>query len=181
MLESRVIQGRVYMQVELQDDKLVSLDSARSGYEFTQTRGAVVLDTSGSPDGDVGLVAVVPVGMSHVASVSLTNPAGHPGRQGRGVRVLPVRRLGHHRPLPGRHHPRRRHLERSLQDRHRDGTLWGSLVHELRLRVSAQDGSPPTSDVVLAATSASLQNPRPVRLRHNRPTSRPSSTTASRR
>lgn len=76
VLESRVIQGRVYMQVELQDGQLVSLDAAQSGYEFTQTRGAVVIDTSGSPDGDVGLVAVVPVGMSHVASVSLTPAAG---------------------------------------------------------------------------------------------------------
>lgn len=61
---------------ELQDRQLASLDSAESGCQFTQTRGVVVRDTSGSSDGDLGLVAAIPVGMSHVASVNLTTIEG---------------------------------------------------------------------------------------------------------
>lgn len=74
--ESFVISGKVFMQVDLQDHELQSKDSAQTGYEFSQTRGVVTLDTSGSEDGDVGLVAVIPVGMSHVASVNLTTVPG---------------------------------------------------------------------------------------------------------
>ncbi len=74
--ESFVISGRVYMEVELQDHELQSKDSAQSGYEFSQVRGVLTLDTSSSPGGDIGLVAVIPVGMSHVASVNLTTVPG---------------------------------------------------------------------------------------------------------
>ena len=35
----------------------------------------LTLDTSASADGDIGIVAVIPVGMSHVASVTLTTVA----------------------------------------------------------------------------------------------------------
>ncbi|SHF73999.1 Phosphatidylserine decarboxylase [Jatrophihabitans endophyticus] len=74
--EARVVQGQVYMQVDLRDGQLASLDRTETGYEFFQTRGVVVVDTAGSPGGDVGLVGVVPVGMAHVASVVLTAQAG---------------------------------------------------------------------------------------------------------
>ena len=74
--ESFVTSGRVYMEVELQDHELKSKDSAQTGYEFSQVRGVLTLDTSGSADGDIGLVAVIPVGMSHVASVNLTTVPG---------------------------------------------------------------------------------------------------------
>ncbi len=74
--ESSVITGKVFMQVDLQDHQFQSKDSAQSGYEFSQTRGFVTIDTSGSGQGDVGVVAVVAVGMSHVASVNLTAVAG---------------------------------------------------------------------------------------------------------
>ncbi|OBK16949.1 phosphatidylserine decarboxylase [Mycobacterium asiaticum] len=70
--ESFVTTGQVYMQVDLVDGQLESKDSSQSGYEFFQTRGVLVLDTAESGYGDVGVVAVVPVGMSHVASVNLT-------------------------------------------------------------------------------------------------------------
>ena len=70
--ESFVLSGQVYMQVDLEDGQLRSKDCARSGYEFTQVRGVLTLDTSASDDGDIGIVAVIPVGMSHVASVNLT-------------------------------------------------------------------------------------------------------------
>ncbi|MFG2682374.1 phosphatidylserine decarboxylase [Streptomyces sp. NPDC048392] len=74
--ESYVTSGKVFLQVDLEDHELVSKDSAQSGYEFSQTRGVLTLDTSGSDHGDLGIVAVVPVGMAHVASVNLTTVAG---------------------------------------------------------------------------------------------------------
>ncbi len=76
VVESRVVDGQVYMQVEVGDGGFRSTDRTQSGYEFFQTRGIVVLDTSDDDAGDVGLVGVVPVGMSHVASVALTAEAG---------------------------------------------------------------------------------------------------------
>jgi len=74
--ESFVVSGQVYMKVDLADNQLQSRDSTDTGYEFFQTRGAVILDTAKSGCGDIGLVAVVPVGMSHVASVNLTATQG---------------------------------------------------------------------------------------------------------
>lgn len=74
--ESFVIQGQVYMQVDLEDHALQARDSTSSGYEFFQTRGVLILDTSRSGHGDLGLVGVVPVGMSNVASVTLSTVVG---------------------------------------------------------------------------------------------------------
>ncbi|MGI8679075.1 MAG: phosphatidylserine decarboxylase [Jatrophihabitans sp.] len=70
--ESFVTTGRVYMQVDIEDHELKSKDNSESGYEFFQTRGVVTVDTSGSDAGDIGMVAMIPVGMSQVASVVLT-------------------------------------------------------------------------------------------------------------
>lgn len=75
--ESFVIQGKVFMQVELHDQEFNSKDSTQTGYEFFQTRGVITIDTSGSEAGDLGIVGVIPVGMSHVASVVLTAVPGH--------------------------------------------------------------------------------------------------------
>jgi len=80
--ESFVLNGQVFMQVDLQDHELQSSDSATTGYEFFQTRGVLTIDTSGSDGGDVGVVAVIPVGMSHVASVTLTAVADKPVAKG---------------------------------------------------------------------------------------------------
>ena len=74
--ESFVISGRVYMQVDLEDHELRSRDATQSGYEFTQVRGVLTIDTSSSTAGDIGLVAVIPVGMSHVASVTMSAVPG---------------------------------------------------------------------------------------------------------
>lgn len=74
--ESFVLQGRVFMQVDLDGGQLRARDSAETGYEFSQTRGVVTLDTSASGEGNLGAVAVIPVGMSHVASVNLTTTPG---------------------------------------------------------------------------------------------------------
>ena len=70
--ESFKIHGQVFMHVDLKDHALKGSDSATSGYEFFQTRGVVVIDTSASDAGDIGIVAVIPVGMAHVSSVRLT-------------------------------------------------------------------------------------------------------------
>jgi len=74
--ESFVTTGRVYMQVDVEDHELTSRDNSETGYEFFQTRGVVTVDTSGSDAGDLGMVAMVPVGMSQVASVVLTASEG---------------------------------------------------------------------------------------------------------
>lgn len=74
--ESFIINGKVFMQVHLEDHQLQSSDSATTGYEFSQTRGVVTIDTSSSDGGGIGVVAVIPVGMSHVASVVLTTTVG---------------------------------------------------------------------------------------------------------
>ncbi|KAK3368535.1 phosphatidylserine decarboxylase-domain-containing protein [Podospora didyma] len=90
VVESRVIQGAAYLQVQadpatqtLKKSRLIgsrttpgpdadglvidAIDGA--GYQFIQTRGLFVIDTSTSPDGDIGLVAVLPIGMAQVDSV----------------------------------------------------------------------------------------------------------------
>lgn len=70
--ESFRINGKVFMHVGLEDGQLQGIDSAASGYEFSQTRGVVTIDTAQSECGDIGVVAVIPVGMGHVSSVVLT-------------------------------------------------------------------------------------------------------------
>lgn len=46
------------------------------GFEFVQARGVLTIDTSNSPYGDVGIVAVVPIGMCQVSSVHMTAVSG---------------------------------------------------------------------------------------------------------
>jgi phosphatidylserine decarboxylase precursor len=74
--ESFVVTGRVYQQVDLEDGELTSKDSTETGYEFSQTRGVLTLDTAASGLGDLGLVAVIPVGMAHVSSVNVSAAEG---------------------------------------------------------------------------------------------------------
>jgi len=64
------------MEVDLVDGELVSSDATTTGFEFSQTRGVLTLDTTSSPAGNLGIVAVVPVGMPHVGSVVLTAAPG---------------------------------------------------------------------------------------------------------
>jgi phosphatidylserine decarboxylase len=87
VLEARVIQGQVYLEVEAvvadttpgkHSLKLKrnfdSLDTP--GYQFAQTRGLFVLETP------IGLVAVLPIGMCQVSSVILTAEVGTTIRKG---------------------------------------------------------------------------------------------------
>lgn len=74
--ESFKVSGKAFMEVRLEDHGFQPSDSATSGFEFTQNRGVVTVDTAESGCGDVGIVAVVPVGMAHVSSVTLTAVQG---------------------------------------------------------------------------------------------------------
>jgi phosphatidylserine decarboxylase len=65
------IQGRTYLNVRVTDHQFDAPDSSEDGYEFRQARGVIIFDTSQSEDGDVGLVAVLPIGMTHVSSVNM--------------------------------------------------------------------------------------------------------------
>lgn len=79
VLESRVVQRAAYLAVEAQklDEGGHTIRALRTfdaqddtGYQFAQTRGILVLD---SP---VGLVAVLPMGMAQVSSVTMTADVG---------------------------------------------------------------------------------------------------------
>lgn len=87
VLEARVIHGRVYQDVKVRAQeehpgthqlelKRVYEDFDGTGYQFTQARGLIVLETS------IGLIAVLPIGMSQVSSVIITAEEGVTVRKG---------------------------------------------------------------------------------------------------
>jgi phosphatidylserine decarboxylase len=89
VLESRMIQGQVYLDVEAipvdDSDGEHHIEAIRkfdaqdaTGYQFAQARGLIVLD---SP---IGLVAVLPIGMAQVSSVVMTAEVGVKLRKGEG-------------------------------------------------------------------------------------------------
>ena len=68
--EVRKIEGRVYMDmVRTADGRLEAVDG--DTYQYNQERGLIVID---SPE--VGLVAVLPIGMGPISSVNLTPEVG---------------------------------------------------------------------------------------------------------
>lgn len=75
--ECRAVKGLVYLDVNLANNQFDAPDSSQGGYEFAQARGIVILDTTGSAYGNVGLVAVVPIGMCQVSSVNMTATVGN--------------------------------------------------------------------------------------------------------
>ena len=77
VIECKNIEGLAYLDVGIDSNgQFDAPDSAKDGYEFAQARGVLIIDTKGSPCGDVGLVAVVPVGMVQVSSVYMTAVKG---------------------------------------------------------------------------------------------------------
>ena len=74
--EVRNISGKVYMDVFRDADGTLNVVDGDS-YQFNQERGLVVID---SPE--VGLVAVLPIGMAYVSSVNLTTEVGAELRKG---------------------------------------------------------------------------------------------------
>lgn len=71
VLESEVILGKMDLEVERNQETgaLDPLDPV--GYQFTQARGRLILESDG-----LGLVAVLPIGMAQVSSVTLTPDVG---------------------------------------------------------------------------------------------------------
>jgi phosphatidylserine decarboxylase len=87
VLEARVIHGQVYLEVEAVEiaeahgGHTLKLKAAfdsfdTPGYQFSQSRGLIVLDTP------IGLVAVLPIGMCQVSSVVITAEVGVTVRKG---------------------------------------------------------------------------------------------------
>lgn len=87
VVEARVIHGQVYQEVgliplennsEKHNLKLKRVYDApdNTGYQFAQSRGLIVLETP------IGLVAVLPIGMSQVSSVIITAEVGVTVRKG---------------------------------------------------------------------------------------------------
>ncbi|WP_414166619.1 phosphatidylserine decarboxylase [Streptoverticillium reticulum] len=77
VMECFPVHDSVYLDVTIgSNGQFDAPDNSADGYEFTQARGVVVIDTAGSPYGDVGLVAVIPVGMAQVSSVHMTMTKG---------------------------------------------------------------------------------------------------------
>jgi len=70
------IQGLVSLDVNIKGDRFDAPDNTESGYQFTQARGVIVIDTTNSPYGNVGLVAVIPIGMAQVSSVNMIATVG---------------------------------------------------------------------------------------------------------
>ena len=74
--ECRAVQGLVYLDVNITAGQFDAPDSSQGGYEFSQARGIITLDTTGAPFGDVGIVTTIPVGMAQVSSVNMTATVG---------------------------------------------------------------------------------------------------------
>lgn len=79
--DCRAVQGLTFLQVEIHEDgpkkgQFNAPDDAENGYEFLQARGILTIDTTNSPDGDIGVVAVIPVGMCQVSSVHMQELSG---------------------------------------------------------------------------------------------------------
>jgi hypothetical protein len=74
--ECRKVHGLTYMGVRLKDNQFLAQDDAKNGYQFSQSRGVLILDSVGCNLGDIGLVGVVPVGMCHISSVNFTTKTG---------------------------------------------------------------------------------------------------------
>lgn len=80
--ECRPVQGFTYFGVKLSKGQFDAPDDATDGYEFIQARGIIAIDTSNSSEGNIGIVAVLPIGMSQVSSVNMFNLSGKSIKKG---------------------------------------------------------------------------------------------------
>ena len=69
VLDARVIAGRVFLEVVKNLDGSLSAEDS-TGYQFTQARGLIVLESQ------IGLVAVLPIGMAQVSSCNISVDVG---------------------------------------------------------------------------------------------------------
>ena len=80
--ECRPVQGFTYFGVKLSKGQFDAPDDATDGYEFIQARGVITIDTTNSPEGNIGVVAVLPIGMCQVSSVNMFNLSGKSIKKG---------------------------------------------------------------------------------------------------
>lgn len=62
------VPGNVYLAVNISEGQFDAPDSSDDGYEFTQARGILIIDTG---DDSIGKVVVAPIGMAQVSSVNM--------------------------------------------------------------------------------------------------------------
>lgn len=74
--ESFAIRGQVFLDVDITDGQFDAPDNSEGAYEFYQSRGVITIDTTNSPYGDMGIVAVIPIGMAQVSSVNMIATPG---------------------------------------------------------------------------------------------------------
>lgn len=74
--ESFQVPGLTFLAINIKDKQFDAPDDSKNGYEFRQARGVITIDTTDSPYGDVGIVAIAPIGMCQVSSVSMIATAG---------------------------------------------------------------------------------------------------------
>ena len=77
IVQSKNIVENVYLETAIdKGGDFDAPDNTDGGYEFTQARGLLIVDTAQQIDdnveGDIGYVAMLPIGMSHVSSVVMT-------------------------------------------------------------------------------------------------------------
>lgn len=70
------VMGKVFLDVNITDNQFDAPDNSEGAYEFYQARGIITIDTTDSPYGNVGIVAVIPIGMAQVSSVHMTATPG---------------------------------------------------------------------------------------------------------
>ncbi|CAM1374033.1 phosphatidylserine decarboxylase [Tenacibaculum xiamenense] len=72
ILECKSVVGKAYLDIVLTSNgQFEALDGNENGYEFTQGRGIVIIETK-----EIGKVAVIPVGMAQVSSVHMHDLSG---------------------------------------------------------------------------------------------------------
>ncbi len=82
VIDSQAVAGNVFLDVVLDNGQFDAPDGSEDSYEFTQARGVIIVDTKGSPAGDIGKVAIVPVGMAQVSSVHMELSQGQTVNKG---------------------------------------------------------------------------------------------------
>lgn len=70
------VSGLAFLDVDISNGQFDGIDNSEDGYEFKQARGIITIDTADSPYGDIGVVAVIPVGMCQVSSVNMIATEG---------------------------------------------------------------------------------------------------------
>ena len=97
--ESVRINGKVFLQVGIEDHEFSSRDSAAADMNSPRPAGWSP-STRLNRWRRVGVVAVIPVRMAHVSSWYSPRSRRTHGQGGR-IRLFPIRRIGHHHLLPG--------------------------------------------------------------------------------